>query len=172
MDTSVSPSTSSLTTTGRAWWHCYPSYCTDVRPYLLRCWNMTVVFNHDETRAKIPFITARKLSLRMLCFYRCLSVQGDLCQGEPPPPGQRLPRTVKSGRYVSYWNAFFLCLTLYRTQTHISVCTSPWKPLLPNIFDKRTNTLLCRTSKLLLPGCEWNVMIKSLFGKGNRLVFL
>ena len=35
---------------------------------------------------------------------------GVVCWGDPP--GQRPPCTVTSGRYASYWNAFFLQLIL------------------------------------------------------------
>ena len=59
-------------------------------------------------------ITAPKRSLRRLCFHRCLSVhRGGLCPGGSLSgrlPRQRLPHTVKSGRYASYWNAFLFVL--------------------------------------------------------------
>ena len=73
-----------------------------------------------------PMITARKRSLRMLCFYTCLSVilftgRGCLPQcmlGYPPeetPPGADPPSAEHAGeirstrgRYASYWNA--ICL--------------------------------------------------------------
>ena len=73
-----------------------------------------------------PIITARKRSLRRLCFYRCVSVNGGgggwWCLlpggsgGDPPkfffafffafsrPPFSTL--WSMSGRYASYWNAF------------------------------------------------------------------
>ena len=52
--------------------------------------------------------------------------RGGLCQGDPPgerpPPRERLPCTVTSGRYASYRNAFlfirkFLCNIFCRHQT-------------------------------------------------------
>ena len=42
-----------------------------------------------------------------------VSVQGSLCLGGLCPgeslSWSKIPRTVKSGRYVSYWNAFLFC---------------------------------------------------------------
>ena len=54
-------------------------------------------------------VTARKRSLRRLCFYMCLSVHGGVpapvgvC-GDPPGDG------YCCGRYASYWNAFLFSL--------------------------------------------------------------
>ena len=75
-----------------------------------------------------PFsiFTARKRSLRRLCFYRCLSVHRGACVAggmhgrrgmrathAPPPPDtpDMVIRTV-SRQYASYWNAF---LSLHKT---------------------------------------------------------
>ena len=71
---------------------------------------------------EIHIITARKRSLRRLCFHRCLSVhRGGIClwsQGgvwqtppwadTPPPPGRHPPHAglrSTSWRYASHWNA-------------------------------------------------------------------
>ena len=69
-----------------------------------------------------PFLvfTARKRSLRRLCFYTCLSVilftEGGICirgglhpggLGRPSPIGYYGIRST-SGRYTAYWNAFLL----------------------------------------------------------------
>ena len=48
---------------------------------------------------------------RMVFVQYVVSVQGDLCQGDP--------RMVKSGRYASYWNAFLFCRC-----SHTSICMS------------------------------------------------
>ena len=67
--------------------------------------------------------TARKRSLRRLCFHRCLSVHrggglgicpGGLCPGGSLSRGMYVmetPHTVISGWYASYWNAFMLSIS-------------------------------------------------------------
>ena len=40
-----------------------------------------------------------------LMFLPGASVRGSVRETSPPPPGQRLPCTVTSGWYTSYWNA-------------------------------------------------------------------
>ena len=50
------------------------------------------------------------------------SIQGGLCQGDP--------RTMKNGRYASYWNAFLfetlgsvqICFTIVRMYKWLAVC--------------------------------------------------
>ena len=49
-------------------------------------------------------VTARKRSLRRLCFHRCLSVHRQISVRETSLI------TVKSGRYASYWNAFLFVI--------------------------------------------------------------
>ena len=86
------------------------------------------------------FNTVRKLSLRRLCFHRCLSIhRGGVCPiacwdtytppdqrqtppGQTPlPPGQTHPSAVHagtpstSGRYASHWNTFLLSYKLVLT---------------------------------------------------------
>ena len=81
------------------------------------------IFTHLHN---LHFITARKRSLRRLCFYRCLSVHGG--GGSPSWGGFSIPGgfsilgggfSIRSmcGRYASYWNAFLLskllCTAVY-----------------------------------------------------------
>ena len=57
------------------------------------------------------------------CYLQGVSVRGvSFCQGDPPTEN---PHTVKSGRYVSYWNAFLLfCLLL--SPPFLALETSCW----------------------------------------------
>ena len=94
-----------------------------------------IIWKSYCTISNIYIVTARKRSLRRLCFYTCLSVHGGEYLGRYTPPGQvhsragtppgrytpragtppwagTPPTTVHaairsiSGRYASHWNAF------------------------------------------------------------------
>ena len=56
-------------------------------------------------------ILVKRLKVMFLLASVILSTRGGLCPGgQRPISRQRPPRTVKSGRYASYWNAFlFTC---------------------------------------------------------------
>ena len=59
------------------------------------------------------FITARKRSLRRLCFTRvCLSIYGRAWQGAHCHPRRYYEIRSMSGRYASYWNAFLLLVII------------------------------------------------------------
>ena len=71
----------------------------------------------------LPFVvdlfTARKRSLRRLCFHMCFSVHGWEGDGglQPGGVGQTYPFPIgyygirsTSGLYASYWNAFFFLI--------------------------------------------------------------
>ena len=51
---------------------------------------------------------------------------GALCQADPSP-GQRSPRTVKSGRYASYWNTF-LFFPYFMSSVHVGYGLRVRKP--------------------------------------------
>ena len=79
----------------------------------------------QHTHPRVPFIfTARKRSLRRLCFYTCLSVilftggwSAPVHAGMHTPRSRYPPRSsscweirATSGRYASYWNAYLFKL--------------------------------------------------------------
>ena len=88
----------------------------------------------------VIIITARKRSLRRLCFYTCLSVilftgdrhspgantpsRNQTPREHTPPPGADPPLRsacweirATSGRYASYWNAYLFCYYFSSTQS-------------------------------------------------------
>ena len=114
-----------------------------------------------QVRLNVTIITARKRSLRRLCFHRCLSVHrgrglslcsggglcpggslsmgvGGLCQGNPRTETPS-PRTVTSGRYATYWNAFLL---ISLNEEQIWIIYSHWTKIRPQI--KLTTTKVHR----------------------------
>ena len=108
--------------------------CTDFGMH----WRSVGVFLQASVKSKLLFITARKRSLRRLCFHKRLSFcqhggltsrglsatpGGQYCiLGRGPAsrrfcnPGGRLgmtpppPSDTTSGRYTSYWNAFLITI--------------------------------------------------------------
>ena len=66
------------------------------------------------------------------------SVQGGLCQGDPP-------HTVTCGRYASYWNAFFMFLIAIRKPVDDN-CNYKW--LQPSIVSQFNLDLIVQMSRV------------------------
>ena len=90
----------------------------------------------DFAHLILQMITARKWSLRWLCFHRCLSVHGEVCvQGACIRVGVCIGGGGSASRggwadstsrqYTSYWNAFLL--TVRMGYLHITVDTLAFK---------------------------------------------
>ena len=103
-------------------------------------WN---IFGVLVSCVKNLFITARKRSLRRLCFYTCLSVilfTGGVCigggrVGQTPLPIGYYGIWSTSRRYTSYWNPFFIAIFSACRRScekvmflRLSICTRGWLP--------------------------------------------
>ena len=54
--------------------------------------------------------------------------------GQRPPQTETIPRTVKSGRYASYWNAFLLSLFLVHAVTSFAESFISFHSVITSIF--------------------------------------
>ena len=118
--------------------------------------------NKKDPMNSFFMFTARKRSLRRLCFHRCLSVhRGSLSRGESLsrwgegvcPGGSLCPGgisvqggglyLVKRGRHASYWDAFLLCCVIKPKSHKISfkksrdILLNNIITIIPNLFFPR-----------------------------------
>ena len=88
-----------------------------------------------------------------------ISVQGGLCQGDPPP------RTVACGRYASYWNAFlFICKTC--KSSTVSLKYLPQTILFPIVINKISFKIKVSTTIAIFT--TWNTIVGINFINRNK----
>ena len=109
--------------------------------------------------------TARKRSLRRLCFHRCLvcpregacMAGGGWCAWHTPPSRQILRDTVTERAVASYWNAF-LCLHLQRNKLeeyfteNRSQCLLIWQNVITGRNEVVAKVMFLQASVILSTG--------------------